>query len=590
MSPLTRVGVEGGASRVLRLVAGTIEVQVSVEAAVRETAIEAAKGSFAPGEVSSEFELQSSFMAHLLQDFCTDALDDDEAFLLMLRSFTLSLKRRHLHTRNILSLTRPGGAGTGSVVASHAARMSAIKTWFDATRLLLRAGLVSQEETRMPGSALCADALASPRGGGVCLMGLLGGQGLDDGGSYLSELRETLATYGGLASDFVEAVTGPLEEHAQSQKDGASAHFYGKWGLDVVQWLRSPSSQPDETYLQSSPVSFPLIGLVQITHYAVMLAVARLEPAQGRQLFARAGIAGHSQGVVAAVVVACSSTWDELRANTRAALLLLCWIGLRSQQAFPAYRLSPNVVAASIEQGEGVPTPMLAVTGLPFATVESFVKECNSHLPQERLLHCSLINGPRSIVVTGHPLSLFGLQVRLRKIRQSGGDEQHRVPFSKRLVKFDTRYLRVTCAFHNPLHLSSVPALVNEDMRRGNVQFPTADKLAVPVFSTYSGSDLREEAKTAGSAISLSFLMAELCCVKEVFWEKATASLYRETVTHAIDFGPGGQGGIGKLVAHNTEGRGVQVVMASCLFDAPTGTSGQVGGRILNIFLCFFFS
>jgi hypothetical protein len=62
-----------------------------------------------------------------------------------------------------------------------------------------------------------------------------------------------------------------------------------------------------------------------------MLSLAGLTPAKGRQLFGHAGIASHSQGIVAAVVVACSNTLDELRVNTRAALLLLCWIGLCAQ-------------------------------------------------------------------------------------------------------------------------------------------------------------------------------------------------------------------------------------------------------------------
>ena len=36
-----------------------------------------------------------------------------------------------------------------------------------------------------------------------------------------------------------------------------------------------------------------------------------------------------------------------------------------------------------------------------------------------------------------------------------------------------------------------------------------------------------------------------------------------ETATHAVDFGPGGLGGIGPLTARNLEGRGVCVIVLS---------------------------
>jgi len=37
-----------------------------------------------------------------------------------------------------------------------------------------------------------------------------------------------------------------------------------------MRWLQDEESTPDLNYLVSAPVSFPLIGLVQLAHYCVL--------------------------------------------------------------------------------------------------------------------------------------------------------------------------------------------------------------------------------------------------------------------------------------------------------------------------------
>jgi hypothetical protein len=131
----------------------------------------------------------------------------------------------------MLVVIRPGAG----LIASYDARMEVVKTWCNATRCLLKAGLVLEDDVAMPESLILLNALStSPHRTGDCvLMGLFGVQGLD-GGSYLAELRETLSTIKSMASKFVSSVAGPLKEYALSQKDGTSAHYYGKFGLDVM--------------------------------------------------------------------------------------------------------------------------------------------------------------------------------------------------------------------------------------------------------------------------------------------------------------------------------------------------------------------
>ena len=54
---------------------------------------------------------------------------------------------------------------------------------------------------------------------------------------------------------------------------------------------------------------------------------------------------------------------------------------------------------------------MLAVAHLPVMVVEEKVAAANQHLAADRQIGVTLINGPRSVVVSGHPQSLYGLQV-----------------------------------------------------------------------------------------------------------------------------------------------------------------------------------
>ncbi|KAF8314904.1 hypothetical protein DL93DRAFT_2166952, partial [Clavulina sp. PMI_390] len=81
----------------------------------------------------------------------------------------------------------------------------------------------------------------------------------------------------------------------------------------------------------------------------------------------------------------------------------------------------------------------------------------------------------------------------------------------------------------------------------------TPADLAVPVFHTGDGSDLRS------LTTSLTRSICDQTFIFPLNWTKATS--FPETATHAVDFGPGGLSGIGPLTARNLEGRGVRVVV-----------------------------
>ncbi|KAF2209620.1 hypothetical protein CERZMDRAFT_46958 [Cercospora zeae-maydis SCOH1-5] len=383
---------------------------------------------------------------------------------------------------------------------------------------------------------------------------VFGGQGNIE--EYFDELREIYNTYPSLVRDFLNVAA----QHLQFlSRDEQAFKSYAK-GLDIMRWLDNKDSQPDTDYLVSAPVSFPLIGLTQLAHYVVTCRVLGTHPGHVRDRFS--GATGHSQGVVTAAAIAASSNWETFDKHARNALTILFWIGARSQQAYPRTSLAPNVLQDSIDNGEGTPTPMLTVRDLSRETVEKLIKQTNEHLPEDRHIGISLVNSARNFVVTGPPMSLYGLNLQLRKIKAPTGLDQTRIPFTERKVRFVNRFLPITAPFHSPYLVEAMKHL-EKDLGEINIQ---ASELGIPVYDTYTGEDLREEK----SGQSITPALVKMICQDQVLWEKATVM---PNATHILDFGPGGISGLGVLTNRNKDGTGVRVILAGTL----DGTNPEVG-------------
>ncbi|KAI8617820.1 hypothetical protein BC830DRAFT_1166674 [Chytriomyces sp. MP71] len=414
-----------------------------------------------------------------------------------------------------------------------------LKTYYAAVAAIRKAGLATASPANS--SAL----LAAAEAGRARLSVIFGGQGnVED---YFEELVSLFTIYEAFATPFVKEAAATLLAHSTS--DSARKIYASR--IDVIDWLTKPETRPNTETLLATDLSLPLIGLTQLLAYWIMLKVTDRSFSEMRSLII--GTTGHSQGIVSSVVVSASETEKEFLENTQKALALLFWIGLRSQNAWPATTLDPNILQDSLSNSEGVPTPMLLVSGLRRAEIENHIQSTNQHLPQERRIELSLVNGPRACICTGHPQSLYGLNVALRKIKANPSEDQSRIPHSQRKVRFTSRFLPVTVPFHSE-NLKNVPAIVAGDIAAHKLTFD-ADKLKVPVFHTKTGDDLA----LAGDGLTLA--LVEQICILPVLWEVAT----RLDVTHILDFGPGGSSGIGGLTHRNKEGRGVQVILAGAL-------------------------
>jgi fatty acid synthase subunit beta len=129
--------------------------------------------------------------------------------------------------------------------------------------------------------------------GKTCIYAIFGGQGLDE--EYFDELREIFTTYLALIEDFIISATDYLQQLARSPN---AKELHPK-GPDVLSWLNDKDAQPSKEYLISAPVSFPLIGLIQLAHYLIVCRVLGTHPGCLRDCLS--GSTGHSQGVVSAL-------------------------------------------------------------------------------------------------------------------------------------------------------------------------------------------------------------------------------------------------------------------------------------------------
>ena len=382
---------------------------------------------------------------------------------------------------------------------------------------------------------------------------VFGGQGNIE--EYFEELREVYTTY----PSFVEKLVVESAELLQSlARHPQAVKLYSK-GLDVMRWLHNKDSQPDTDYLVSAPVSLPLIGLVQLAHYTVTCKTLGVKPGDIRECLR--GTTGHSQGIVTAAAIASADSWESFDKAVKDCLTILFWIGSRSQQAYPRTSLAPSILQDSLENGEGTPTPMLSIRDLSRAAVQEHIDTTNHHLPEDRHISISLVNSARNFVVTGPPISLYGLNLRLRKVKAPTGLDQTRIPFTERKVRFVNRFLPITAPFHSP-YLAEAFKNCQEDLKDIKI---SAKSLGIAVYDTNSGKDLREQ----GSADVVPALI-RMITQDTVNWETATVFT---KATHIIDFGPGGISGLGVLTNRNKDGTGVRVILGG----AMDGTSTEIG-------------
>ena len=487
-------------------------------------------------EPSSTEELVALFLSYIVQGQHWEGLEHDhigrEALLLLFNSFETSfLQEDEIHA---LVATLPG---------NRSKRLAVVQAYYEAHHALY--GVMKPCEPNL---------LRAAQDGDARIYAIFGGQGIKE--DYFGELKEMYFTYRPFVRDLLLWGSEVLRELSEDSRTG---NTYLK-GLDPFQWLQNPDEEPDIDYLISAPVSFPLIGLLQLLQFSLTCRLLGFSP--GRLRESLVGVSGHSQGIITAVVVSIMDTWESFHTQARIGLTMLFWIGLRSQEAYPQTAMTPSLLQESAKNGEGTPTPMLGVRYLARQALQQHIDATNSHLPLNKHVHLSLTNGANNHVLSGPPRSLCGLNSCLRQMKAPTGLDQTRVPFSKRKPYFANVFLPTTAPFHSPYLLSAYHQILN-DLCDVHI---SGKSLKVPVYRTDNGHDLQ----SADDEDLVPALVQMITCIP-VDWEIATSF---RGATHALDFGPGGSSGIGLITHQNKEGSGIRIISSSSIGERR-GTLGS---------------
>ena len=475
----------------------------------------------------SKSKISSMYLLARFLDFLAEKIEDNQPDFnttqaKLLDTVLTRFEEDFLHDNDIHAVVHDqeeGGASSSFI----------IKSYVRARSLLDR-----------PGSLKRSNLLQAVSNGSAKLYTVFGGQGTDE--KYFDDIRELYTTYQPIVEDLVISTRVLLSNLACQSK---YEHHYLR-GVNICDWITNPGLQPEIDYLVSAPISFPLIGLLQLMQYKATVHQLGYEPKEMHQLIA--GTTGHSQGIICAAVIAAADSWERYDKLSVDAITVLAFIGLLSQEAFPATTSSDIALAKGDSDSQEAPTCMLSVRELPLSAIEEIVHSLNCNLPQSSRLEVSLINGSHNIVVSGPPASLCGLTSQFRSMKSCGS--QTKLPFSKRLPTINYSFLSITAPFHSS-YLAEVPSALSKLLEHISI---SGGDLQIPVYSTKDGSDLRVK-----KAINIVPELIRMITVDRLAWLQATKF---PGATHIVDFGPGGRSGIGSVIRKNTDGSGVRIILA----------------------------
>ena len=378
------------------------------------------------------------------------------------------------------------------------------------------------------------------------LYGICEGQGISNI-VCLKELQELHGTYGEFLEELIEVVSTTLENLANLPE---TSGFFDELGFNVRQWIEDPKLAPEEDVIPLAPLSFPLIGILSLSHFCITCKMLCRGPGDVRNAFR--GVTGHSQGVIVAAAIARSTDWQSFYDNSRMAMEMLFWIGVVCHDRIPFGSLPSETVKECLDAGEGSPSPMLSTRGLDQKTMQKLLDKVNHHLGKDEQLHISLVNTRDNLVIAGAPNSLHSLSVHLRGIKATDGLDQSKVIFNKRKPFIQHQFLPMSSPFHCP-HSENVTPCILQKLRTLSL---CAEDFGVGVYHTRTGDDLRKHGKSDVVECLVRMVTADL-----VDWP-SVINLSKNSVF--VDFGPGR---LASLTQKSTIGTGVRVIVATELFS-----------------------
>ena len=346
------------------------------------------------------------------------------------------------------------------------------------------------------------------------------GQGV----KYMDELRRLYSMYPDIRPFMQEAIA-EIKNQAINYDDTRSRFF--EYGLDVDRWIAHPGETPGFGYLQSSPLSHPLIYLCQISTY-----ISIIQEGLDQDLLLRHthSVTGFSTGVVSAILASMGLPLDDLWKWAIKVQAMFFWQGVRCQQCTLNFGERPTLEEKISESTEGSPSCMASINGLSRDRLDEFIDAFSEHgtvYPAYELL-------PERWIVSGMPGDLIEFNTFIKK----------------RVKEITWKYTSSTIGAHSPF-LSYALEISPLDAKHTGLAF-SGDKMKIPVWSNDTGTDLR-----ISEDIILDVMRAYFTC--PAIWRRQIAPLYPPTrITHVLDFGPGT--GVASLTENHIAGSGIPVI------------------------------
>ncbi|KAJ2697986.1 fatty acid synthase alpha subunit Lsd1, partial [Coemansia sp. IMI 209128] len=374
----------------------------------------------------------------------------------------------------------------------------------------------------------------------VGLMAMFGGQ--RGTSNYLDEAEWLFDVYRPLLSDYVSRMSAFL--HRESQ-DKRVSFVYSK-GLDVLTWLTTASTMPDELYLLSIPVCQPLVALIQLMHVMVLHKTLGVSPGDLAKRFKVA--VGHSQGI--GIAAAFSTLTDEQSFFDASERILGIHLlaGAFPQIKFPCYQVlsEPNSSSES--------RPMVSVQGITKPVLERFIARFNIHQSSAtEYAYLAVVNTVDQFIAACKTSSSANFVAFLQSQSATPDKDQSRIPYPKRKPVISVQYTTISAPSNCTLLEAAAEEAYTMAVKKGWV-FRSED-MQIAVRASDDGHDIRTES-------DLTQYLFSAICVLPVDWPQATR---HPGVTHIVDFGPGGLSGFGFIAYKNIEGMGVPVICAGAL-------------------------
>ncbi|KAJ2233635.1 fatty acid synthase alpha subunit Lsd1 [Coemansia sp. RSA 485] len=368
--------------------------------------------------------------------------------------------------------------------------------------------------------------------------------------SYLDQARWMVDVYGPLISDYVVQVSEFL--NAESMDDRL-IDAYGD-GLAIHRWITEPASVPEHEYLISSPVSMPLIGLVQLMQLMVLYKSFNVSPGDLARRFSVA--TGHSQGIISAVLLSTlTDDEDSFISGSKKALGLWMLIGALPQLAYPYFRLIERGSDGLSKNADVQPTPMVSVQGLTRSQLTNIIDDFNAGQPasvagDSSRVQPAVANTVDRFVVAGQLEHAAKFARYAKSLSAAPGEDQTKLPLALRKPVISVDFLGMTVPYHCNLLKESVED-IHAILKEKGWTFDAAD-MRIAVRSSYDGHDIRSES-------DLTRYLIKSVCILPVDWPCAATA---PEITHDVYFGTDGLHGFARLTFSNIEGRGVPVICA----------------------------